>query len=291
MPLSHKQLAVTFIRSEGAIDGSGANSVRLSGQLRAQATIVEAGGPSRGLLDLSVYGMSLSNMNAFSTLGMIAQALRKNQVILEAGDTTNGMAVVFEGIIVEAWADFQGMPEVAFRVSGFAAGAAALQPIPPTSFSGLVDVATAIKGMAYQAGFDFTNDGVDAQLIDPYFPGSAWEQISRCAEAAHINFGVFNNTVAIWPKGGARGELSPIVSAETGMVGYPTFTANGIEATTLYNPSIGFGQRVQVQSTLPGANGTWIVNALTHSLEAETPGGRWFTTFKAAAPGLAVIQR
>jgi hypothetical protein len=52
------------------------------------------------------------------------------------------------------------------------------------------------------------------------------------------------------------------VSSKTGMEGYPTYTAYGIMLSTIYNPSIGFGQKIKVESTLKPANGEWAVYGL-----------------------------
>lgn len=293
MPFVHKQLAATFDLGEGDFGSSGVTRVKLSGPLRASALITEAGGPSFGQLELSLFGMTLSNMNKLSTLGQKVTLLRKNVVTLEAGDTNSGLATVFQGQIRDGWADFTGMPQVVFRVTAFAGLLEAIKPIPPTTISGLADVVVVLKGLANQAdpALLFTNDGVTSKLIDPYFPGTIYEQIRRCAEAAQINWVISNRTLAIWPRDGARGQVIPVISPSTGMVGYPSFTQTGIQVTTVYTPSINFGQKIKVESSLAGACGEWIINTLSHNLESETPGGQWFTRFTAAPPGIAVISR
>jgi hypothetical protein len=291
MPLSRKRLAVTFQLGQGQNGADGFDTIKLAGQLRASAMVTVAGGPAMGRLDLVVYGMTRSNMNKFSTLGMRAVQLRVNNVILEAGDEDLGLAVVYQGTIREAWADLSSMPEAPFRVTGWTGGLEALKPIPPTTYRGLTDVVTIMSGLATQANLRFTNNGVSTSLIDPYFPGTVWDQIKACAEHANINWIHDNDTLAIWPKGAAREEFIPVVSSTTGLVGYPTFTQNGIQCRILYTPSIRYGQKIRVESSIKEANGVWSVNTLTHTLESEIPGGQWFTTFAATPPGITVISR
>jgi len=46
-----------------------------------------------------------------------------------------------------------------------------------------------------------------------------------------LNDGV-PKTLIIWPKGGSRGGSIPLVSRDTGMIGYPSYTQNGIVVST-----------------------------------------------------------
>lgn len=287
MAFSHKQIAVTFDLGSGNFGESGFNRVKLSGPLRASVDISEAGGPSHATCQARISGMTLSNMNALSTLGIRATIVRRNRITIEAGDVTNGLGVVFQGQIIDGWADFSGMPEVTFYVSAGSAYLQRIKPIPPTSYNGLADVATIMQSLATQNGMSFQNYGVTSKLIDPYFPGTIHEQMDRCATAANINWFIINDTsVAIWPKGGSRGQSIPIISPDTGMIGYPTFTQSGVQINMLHTPSIGFGQKIQVKSSIPGASKVWQIQGVSHNLESETPNGQWSTRVTAVEEGL-----
>ncbi len=89
--------------------------------------------------------------------------------------------------------------------------------------------------------------------------------------------GIENNILSIWPRGGYRAGQIPIISPDTGMVGYPSFTQSGVVVKTLFNSAIRFGQLVSVQSSLQGATGQYRVQKLAHDIESEMPGGKWFT--------------
>lgn len=288
MAFTRKKLAVTFKLGTGNYGESGYNTVKFT-DLRASAFITSTGGPSFSRLELEASGIDLSTMNQLSTLGQIITVVRRNTIIVEAGDDASGLSVVYQGQIIEAWVDASSMPNIVFRVKGGAGSFEAVKPVPPTTYNGLASVATIMSSLATQADLIFTNDGVQANLIDPYFPGTTFDQIRRCAEAANINWIIDKGTLAIWPKGGSRGGAVPVVSPDTGMIGYPTFTSNGIQVTTLYNPSINYGQKIEVRSSLTPACGVWTIVALYHHLEAETPGGQWSSTMTAVPPGLAAI--
>jgi hypothetical protein len=298
MPLVRRVMAVTFDLGQGAFGETGANRVKIGGMpapnqpgLRASANIVEAGGPSMGSLDLTVWGLNMSIMNQLTTLGLRAQMIRRNLVTLEAGDTEGGVAAVYQGTIKDAWIDFESMPSVAFRVLCFSGLYEAVKPIPPTTINGVADVATVLAGLATQAKAGFQNNGVTGSLYNPYFPGTIREQIARCAEHAHINWDLSNGYLTIWPKDGQRSQFVPIVRPDTGMVGYPGFQPMGVRATILFNASIRPGQRIRMESDLHGATGDWVVSKMTHALETEMPNGQWFTRFEANEPGFVGVSR
>jgi hypothetical protein len=234
--------------------------------------------------------MTLSQMNDLSTLGLTVatgvNVVFNNSILVEAGDDDAGMSVVFYGTIYAAWADVQSMPDCPFHVTANIGAYEAAKPVPPSSYRGLVDVATVLSGIATLAGWNFENSGVNVKVWNPYLPGTARDQAYAIAQHANVNIiidGGVPGTLAIWPKGAARNGAVPLISPDTGMIGYPTYTRQGIVVTTLFNPNINFGQNVQIKSSLSPANGTWNVSSLTHTLDTEVPRGNWFTRFEANA--------
>ena len=270
--------------------GTASNTVKITG-LRTSVAIVKAGGRGLSTAQVRVYGLPLSVMNQLSTLGVpIVYWVGKNAITIEAGDAAAGMSTVFQGSITQAWADLDAAPEAAFNIVAFVGALDAAAPAPPTSFPGAADVATILSGLAVRAGLNFENTGVNARLASPYFPGSLMAQIQACAEAAGIGYIVDNGTLAIWPQGQARGAQVASIGPGTGLVGYPRYTGQGVSLRILYTPSIGYGSKINVDSSLTPASGTWVVYKLAYDLEAQVFGGAWFCDLEAARPGFAVIS-
>lgn len=274
--LTKRHITVRFQLSEGSFNGSN-DTVEVSG-LRCSASINTPGGVSMSTLSLRVFGMSLDVMNKLTILGKPLVDGRNNRIEVIAGDDETGMASIYVGTIQEAWVDSRGAPQVAFIVTAFTGMVAALKPVPPTSYKGSVDAATVASEIARQAGFSFENSGVSVQIADPYLSGTYLAQLQDIARAGNFNCVIDKTTVAIWPANGNRQGKVPIISPETGLIGYPLRTQNGIEVMTLFNPTIIFGAQFQVKSSITPANGSWTVNNVTHDIESETPGGKWFTT-------------
>lgn len=263
---------------------SGTDTVKLSG-LRASCHITKAGGPADCTMSLRMYGMTKSKMNDLSTLGMQINLVPKNKIVVTAGDVESGMGTVFAGYIMQAFADFQGAPDVSFNIVAHTGLPDAVIPAPVASYRGSADVAVIMSDLATKMGLSFENNGVTTKLSNQYLYGSLKSQARQAVQNAGIEWNNGDNGVlAIWPKNGSRGGQVPIVSPQTGLIGYPTYTAYGLMLRTLFNPSIGFGSKIEVRSSLEPANGEWSVYHLDHDLESLIPRGRWYSTIGAYNP-------
>ena len=282
MSFTRKRIDLTITLGEGELGDTGANAVTLTG-LRVQSLITIPGGESMAGAQVRAYGLPLSMMNQLTTIGPINTAYRNNKLLMAVGDDENGMHIMYSGTIGEAHADFQGMPDVAFNVLGWAGLYDSVKPVGALSYVGSVGAATIMQELANKMGLTFENNGVQVQLSNPYFPGTALAQVRACARAADINYLIDRDTLAIWPRAGARATTGdiPLISPETGMRGYPMFSSKGITVVTEFNPNIKFGIPVKVKSSLEAANGLWTISDLSHALESESPDGAWFTQFTA----------
>jgi hypothetical protein len=274
-----KRLALTIILGTGEFGKTVGSTVTLS-DLRMTANIVMAAGDYQDTAQLRVFGLTQPMMNQLTTIGTDPKALlEKNKVVLAAGDDRFGMQTVYEGSIITAWADYGSTPEVVFNVTSQAAGIAALKPVEPISInSPSVDVAKIVGGLAKTMGLAFEHNNVSVQLAYPYYDGTALEQLRLCVKEANIRYTIDRGVLAIWPKNGARAGQIPLISPATGMVGYPVFSSNGINITSVFNPNVQVGKQIQVDSSLTMACGTWEIDHVSHSLSSEIPGGPWFTT-------------
>jgi hypothetical protein len=201
-----------------------------------------------------------------------------NRMTIMAGDE-NGKSVCFSGGVLEAWADGRQPPDMMFHVSAASGLIDMAQTIPPTSYKGGVDAALVLSGLAQQIGYSFENSGVTATLVNPYKPGSPKSQIESICRDIGCQFAVdeANMVLAVWPAGQSRDGQVVLLSPDSGLVGYPSFTQSGVQLTTAYNPSLEFGRKVRVESQFEPANGQWMVAALAHRLDSNVPGGQWFT--------------
>ena len=146
-----------------------------------------------------------------------------------------------------------------------------------------------MSAMAQKAGFQFENNGVNLRLQNPYFGGTAVQQIHALAEAAGIEHLMDKGTLSIWPTSGNRSGDPTVISPQTGLVSYPQFNSMGIIIRTLFQPSLDYGKLFKVQSSIQPACKTWRVYKLEYSLASETPNGPWFQDVWGGVPDQTVV--
>ncbi len=274
MSFKQKLLEFDFSLAQGVFAG-GSNTFTVKG-LRSHATIQKNGGASIGGAHVEIYGLPLSIMNQLSTYGMVLTLTGKNSITIRAGEDENCLTTVFQGTIFAASMDGQAQPEVPFRVEAQVAAYENAKPVQPTTQPGSQDVATLMQGIAQKAGWQFEGNGVNVKIQNPYFPGTAVQQMHALAEAARIERMVDCGTLAIWKPGQSRQGASTVISPSTGLVNYPIFDSQGVIVRTLFQPTLTYGQTITVQSNITPACGDWIVHKLTYDLSTLTPKGPWW---------------
>ena len=269
---------------------TGTNQLRVSG-LRVSAEI-ERQGSALSNARLRIFGLTRYLMNDLSTMGRIVlEGQFRNLVSIYAGNAGQALPLAYSGSILTAFADFRAMPDVGFEIVCQDMGLQSVAPVPAISLAGSVDVAQLLQTVAAQMGLTFENSGVTGvKLANPNYPGTAIDQAKAIADHAGINMVIDNGTMAIWPVGGVRSVSIPLISPATGLIGFPSYQPQGLGIQTRYNPSIKIGGQVQVQSELDQASGNWMVHTLLHHLEAQVPGGAWFSQLQVSQVGIPVLM-
>jgi hypothetical protein len=273
---------------------SGTDTVTLAG-FRTSVKVQNSGSAAGSQASVSIWGMSPSLMNQLSTLGMVVSIIPRNTMTIAAGDEGGSMTTVFVGTIRDAYGDYAGAPQVPFRFECYSGAAEQVIPFPASSYDGTTDVATMLSAIARRIGWGFENNSVNVKLVSPYLSGSAMQQVETICDQARISYALLNNVLCIWPRNGERSNPGgiPLISKTTGMIGYPSFTQQGIMVRTLFNPSVTFGSLVKVQSDLfttealqriRSDESVWKVTKLDHALDALVPKGEWGSTILAYNP-------
>jgi hypothetical protein len=323
-----KDLQFVITLGTGTFGSSNANTITIQG-FRASVDIDKGGGQMFAHLKAQIYGVSQSDMNAITVLQFqtLSQDYIPNTITVSAIDgPENPPTVLFTGNIINAWGNYQAQPEVFLQIDAQTALLNRLTPIPPTSYPDSVDVVTAMSQLVTAMNnsgatpkLTFENDlTTSIQLPATYLWGTAIDQAKQLAEASGIWWGIDNNILWIANPGGSRNNVTasagsttsnsvdfgltanpqssaaaaiPLISPDTDLKGYPSFDAQGyLNFEVKFNPAITFLGQIQVQSSIPKANGKWIVVGVAHKLESQKVGGAWFSTIRANASGLVPIQ-
>ena len=240
----------------------------------------------QGTMTLSLWGMTLEQMDSLTIFGPIMQERRFNEITVSAGDDSGNMALVYVGVIQQAYANMNTAPNVAFHISASSGAQDQVNIINGRSHEGGVDVAVILADIAKEMGKTFENNGVSVILRDRTYTGTALTQAIEAARDANININIDREKPIIWPSDGSRSNEPVLISPKTGLVGYPAFSGQGVMCTTLFNPEIACGRAVKIESSMKVASGTWNPIAVFHHLESEIPNGAWFTQVFTYGKGL-----
>lgn len=238
-----------------------------------------------GSAHINIFGLDKSIMDQLSQLGMVVNQLQQNTVTVTAGDAVAGMTPVFEGNAFMAYPEYDAMPEVPFTFHCFPGAYPSVGNVAPTSFAGPTNIDTLLRGIATKMGKQYDSPGLTGTINNPYYAGNLLQQAQ--AAASHVGAEVSlvpdnGGTLAAYMLGGTRSSGAtppPVISPSTGMIGYPAFSFGGfLRVNHVFNPQVYFRRNIQVQSSLPQANGLWTVYQLDYALDSLVPHGQWMGT-------------
>lgn len=245
---------------------------------RCAVQVKRAGALSLPECSISIWGLSEDLMNRLRILQIEWGRIRNNIVTVMAGDKVRGLQNVFSGTIQTASPRMNTQPETLFMIQAVSGYDAQVKFAESYSQKGSVDIDHVLANIAAANGFEFRNYGVSKIVRNPHCKGNAIDQIRELSQAYDFR-GEFNDGVLeVWPKNGSRGGEIPLISADTGMIGFPEDTWNGIVFQCLFNPRIVPGCIVQVESTLKTATGLWQPFSVNHLLASQLPNAPWLTS-------------
>lgn len=106
--------------------------------------------------------------------------------------------------------------------------------------------------------------------------GDPRELLHKIAKNNDAQWSIQNGKMTVLPKQKVLAEDEGFVlSQETGLIGFPEKSDDGLHLTCLCNPALNIGGLVRVQSITSEYNGDYKITALTH--EGDYLGDNWFS--------------
>ena len=272
-----KEIEVTI-----TLDVDGANNQYVFTGFATNVAISKPGGTEFSTAQVEIYGLSLETMSQLTWLSFQPLGRRYNLMQIAAGEQGKELSVIFQGDITVAYADLNGSSPV-LRIEAQTASYPLLNPTPQVAIQGEQNVDQLLLTFASDANLTYRNEGVRASISDCVLTGSPVEKMRQIADHIGADIIFDDDKAVLVPRRktrAAEGSI-PVVSAESGMIGYPTFTNTGIQASTFFRPDLKIASAVRIESIVPRASGVWKITHLTHELSAHNPGSSaWRTTFQ-----------
>lgn len=105
--------------------------------------------------------------------------------------------------------------------------------------------------------------------------GNSRDVLSRIARNHQADWSIQDGNLIFLPKNKVLNDEAVLLSQESGMVGSPEQTDDGLELSCLLNPALQIGGMVEVQSILDYFNGQYKIVKLVHS--GDGLGGDWLS--------------
>lgn len=279
-----KQIEIKVSLRQGEF-AEGGNTKTIT-DIPIHAKVEKTGPPDFCKATVEIIGMKYDDMDKLSTLAFKPLAKAKNILAIYAGNEGEAKSLIFQGEIATATADFNAAPDVSFKMEAKAGIYGKITPKGPTAIKGNQDCATFVEMMAKEMGYTFKNEGVTAKLTNSIFNGSPVDQARAAARQVGAELLIDDGVVKLVPLGGnGNTGKAVLLKKDTGMLGYPTITQDGIDVVAIFNPTFELNGYVKVESIVPGATGMWRITKLTHDLQAfDSLGGPWHSTLSCMDP-------
>lgn len=279
-----KTIRTTITLGKGTFGGGG-NSKIIEG-LATDVDITKPGLPEKNSASVSIANISLADMEQMTFLAFQPLQSLKNLITIEVGEQGKTLATVFKGEITSAYADYGSVPDVEFKIEALSGGYAAQIGAKPISVKGNAKAADLIKQFAKEIGYTFKNEGVAASVRNAVFNGSPIEKARSVADEVGAELLIDDDSMILMPYDKPRSGGAVLLTPETGLIGYPSFTSDGISFSCFFNPNLKQGGQVKIESIVPRASGYWKITKLSHRLTAyRTGGGSWYSSVDAAYIG------
>lgn len=268
-------LRFDFTTTNEPFDKKGNNKISLR-NVKATVSLNDVIGITGSSADITIYGLSLERIAELSG--------RANGSFVNTQNINVGIfaddVLVFYGVMTASVANINQAPESGLMIS--ASGNAELRNLAVSPFSArgaqsLTDVINAIcTSVGYQAVFNGVNGMTTSG--SPHFEGSAFDQLHQICSNYGLAMAVTPpGKVEFWPSNAERDGITPLISSEYGLIGYPVFAAGGVMFQTQYSSLLSIGRYINLKTKVPWASGRYKLSTVRHELSSWVTGGPWHT--------------
>lgn len=295
MAFNRKVIKITLVLGDKKASFTSDNKNKLSATgLRISAEITNGNGAPSPSARVRVYGLPMEAMDKLFRIKWRDATALKNSITIEAGDQGDELVTVFKGGITFAYPDLAEAPNVSLVITAQTAVLETMESTAAESYEGSQEVVNIMGNICKRIGYTFEDNGVSKKLDNVYLCNSDIKKIQWLAENADLDLYIENNHIAVTNKGQPRKIKIPVITPDTGLIGYPTPTMQGIQFQCFYDPLIRFGGLVRIKDSLIDVcNGDWLIYGVRAMLETESDSARWFMDVAAGARGdnVKYVQR
>ena len=142
-----------------------------------------------------------------------------------------------------------------------------------TSLPGTVPLSRIVQQVASDSGLIAQNQATEQMVANWNFTGSAIKEVEKLADLPGINAFVDNDRLIVKNDNTAISGRLRVLSPQTGLIGIPEPTEQGVKVNMLYDNTTQLGGGLEIQSNrYPAFNGRYVIYKLGFSItNRDTP--------------------
>lgn len=233
--------------------------------LQIKASISKLANPTQNeaTIEITNIAKEVRDYIVSETTPFNANRVRK-RVIIEAGRASYGYHRLFIGDITETNATQP--PDIAVKIkaksSQWDKG-----NIVSKSTAAQTSMSVLAGGIAKDMGLSLIFEATDKNISNYYFVGAAIKQVEKLAEMGNVNAYIDDNNLIVKDIGEALRQSTHVLSMDSGLIGIPQSSEQGVKVTYLFEPTTRLGGQLTLQSYLnPGLDGDYVIYKLGYEL-------------------------
>lgn len=192
---------------------------------------------------------------------------KRKLLTVEAGRKSTGYSLVFAGDITNTVG--AQPPDITLTLKA-ATGDYAKGQIIASSQPGVVPLRNIASRIAQDLGLSLTFEAKPKQISNYSFTGSAVKQVEQLGAMGRVNAYIDDRALVVKDFNAPLAKRTRELSPDTGMIGIPEFTEQGIKVKMLFDNQTVLGGGVNITSKInPAANGLYTVFKLGFELASR----------------------
>lgn len=231
--------------------------------LRVKATGSKHADPTQNECTVTMTGLSKDVRDSLIS----ATATNTRRLIVEAGRVSTGTHQIFVGDIYEGEPSSPPDVDVVLKAK---TGNGMAGKISVQSGQAIQPLSNIARSIATDLGVGLDFQASDKNIANYSYAGNAIKQVLRLQDAGGVQAFIDDRTLVVKDAGKALRGRTRIVSMNTGMVGIPKRTEEGMEVTYLVDGPSDLGGTLELISLFnPTLNGSYTINQLKFDISSH----------------------
>lgn len=200
------------------------------------------------------------------------------RVTIDAGRVSYGMTRVFSGDVVTA--SPSQPPDIAVILKSLT-GNYEKGNVVARNYGAATQLSQISQQVANDLGLSLDFQATDKQISNYNFTGGSLKQVQKLSDAGFVNAYVDNETLLVKNMNLPLSNTVTVLNIDTGMVGIPEITEQGVKVKFLLDGTTTLGGKMQLTSQLyPAVNGSYVIYKLGFEIASRHEPFYWIAEGK-----------